>query len=119
MRVRASVAQTIPTIVLGVMKFETPFLCPVFGVQYKCESYLEQANEIFLIGYRAQDDIIKQIFKAIPKYSLYNPRKKLHVVGIDDSDIIMESALKLSDNLEQGNIYKSGFMTFAREYLNM
>lgn len=77
---------------------------------------LGEAQEIYLVGYRAQDEIIKEMFTSIATPKAGQKKTKLHVVGISDSEQIMGDALKLSENLDRGNIYSDGFMTFAESY---
>lgn len=82
----------------------------------RSKDLLHEAQEIFLVGYRAQDDIIKEMFRGIAQPSQTRLITKLHVVGVGDSDQVMRDALNLSDKLEAGNIYGDGFMSFAESY---
>lgn len=68
---------------------------------------LMQASEIYLIGYRANDDIIKEML------SKARPETKLHVVGVGSAKEIMHRVLGLVNNLKEGEIYDKGFYRFA------
>ncbi len=81
-------------------------------------SVIGDATEIYLIGYRATDELIKEIFKCA-RAAHPNPSHKtiLHVVGTSSgSQDIMRSALMMSPSLEEGKIFTSGFMPFAAQY---
>lgn len=73
----------------------------------KGKDLISRAKEIYLIGYQANDDIIREMVKSATKGT------KLHVVGLDSSDMIVDGVLKWASNLEKGQIYKEGFYKFA------
>jgi hypothetical protein len=73
----------------------------------KGKSLIESATEIFLIGYRANDSIIQEMLKNVTHET------KVHVVGLDSADDILERVLGYNSNLIRGNTYKNGFHHFA------
>lgn len=73
----------------------------------KAKTNIESAEEIFLIGYRANDSIIKDLLKVIKRKTF------LHVVGISSADEIMERVLGYNLNLVRGKTFHEGFHDFA------
>lgn len=82
------------------------------------KNLLRQAEEIFLIGYRAHDDLIHLMLKHAPENT------PLHIVGNEKDNVveIMDRVLKKSSNLKEGKQYfstnspKNGFKEFIEIY---
>jgi len=73
----------------------------------KANSLLEEASEIYLIGYNANDSLIKDMLKNAPQGT------KLHVVGKSSTVEIMERMLAILPNLVRGNCHSNGFHDFV------
>lgn len=73
----------------------------------KGKELIESANEVFLIGYRANDSLIDEMLKNI------EPGTKIHVIGRKTAGTIMERVLKLNKNLEKRAVSENGFHYFA------
>lgn len=73
----------------------------------KGKELLSRADEIYLIGYKANDEIIKDMCKTIQKNT------KLHVIGLNSAHDVMEKVLTYSKNLIKGNMYTQGFHRFV------
>lgn len=72
---------------------------------------LSKADEIYLIGYRAEDELIEEMFKAIKKETI------IHSVGLETSEEILDKVIKLNPTkLKKGNVYKKGFRDFVVNY---
>lgn len=72
---------------------------------------IKQADEIFLIGYRAKDEVIREMFLELKQGVL------LHVVSTERSaDQIMNEVLTWAKNLKRGEVYKNGFSAFVESY---
>ncbi len=70
---------------------------------------LAQATEIYVIGYRAQDDLIRELLSSV------NPDVALHVVGNSSPEVVQEYILSRSTQLKKGQTYK-GFRAFSDSY---
>jgi hypothetical protein len=66
-----------------------------------------QATEIYVIGYRANDDIFQEMVKHCAKETTVN------VVSMGDSAEIMSRILKSSPNLKEGEKYDNGFSNYV------
>lgn len=71
---------------------------------------LGKATEVFLIGYRASDEIIKDMFSAM------RPNAKLTVVGVGSAPKIADEVMKWARSLNKGLVFTDGFMEFTRLY---
>ncbi len=76
----------------------------------KGKELLTQATEVYLIGYRAADDITREMFQAV------KPGTALHIVGHGSAADVMTSVLSWAERLSQGEIHNEGFMEFANTY---
>jgi len=76
----------------------------------KANELLAQASQVYLVGYRAADDIIKEMFQRVA------PGTPLHVVGRGRAGDVMKSVLSWATHLSQGEICDTGFMEFAKAY---
>ncbi len=75
------------------------------------KDWLRQADEIYMIGYRANDEIIKELLSVVPQGTT------LHVVDRSQSgaEEIMTSVLGWS-TLQRGQIFGDGFVNFVNTY---
>jgi hypothetical protein len=71
---------------------------------------LSQATEVYFVGYRAQDDIIRNLLESV------QPGTKIHVVSNSSSHEIMKHVLKLNDSLVEGQAIDGGFAKFCTDY---
>jgi hypothetical protein len=77
----------------------------------KGKEFLQNATEIYLIGYRAADDVIKEMFKEV------KPGVILHVVSLADSKEIMNRVINwYPGNLKQGTVFSQGFGQFLESF---
>jgi hypothetical protein len=76
------------------------------------KTMLSGSSDIYMIGYRGADDIIKEMMSDI------QPGTKLHVVGasVDSAEEIMGRMLLAQPNLVHGDIFGKGFEPFAEAY---
>ncbi len=72
--------------------------------------YLAKASEIYLIGYRAADEVIKDMFQDVPRGT------KLHVVGNATAGQVMQSVLTWAPALVEGSVHTDGFWQFAQHF---
>ncbi|MBI5876660.1 MAG: hypothetical protein HZB53_03340 [Chloroflexi bacterium] len=81
---------------------------------------LNEATDVYLVGYRAADPIIQDIFRGIIARQV-----TLHVVGRDDSAEVMNTVLAWSRDhsvvdydmeLKRGEVSGDGFWAFAQQY---
>jgi hypothetical protein len=80
-------------------------------LQSQWTDWLSRASEVFLIGYRAEDDIIKEMLSKVKRRALLN------VVSIDDAEEIAERVLKQHPReLQRGTVSAEGFYKFAENY---
>jgi hypothetical protein len=70
------------------------------------KSLLATANEVFLVGYRAQDKVIREMFEGV------RPDTSLHVIGRNDAGQIMTSVLEWKPELRKGTVFTKGFARF-------
>jgi hypothetical protein len=68
---------------------------------------LSKATEIYLIGYRAKDAIIRDLFTEVPSGTI------LHVVGTNSASMIMDDVLSWATNLRPESTYCNGFAHFC------
>lgn len=71
---------------------------------------LAEAKEIYLIGYRAADDVTKYMFENV------QPDTPLHVVTLGDAEKIYDSVTKWCPQLKKGDMITSGFQVFTATY---
>jgi hypothetical protein len=77
----------------------------------KARELLREATEIYLVGYRAADDVTKEMFQDVRQGT------PLHVVGLGQaSGDVMTSVLSWATHLRQGEIHDEGFMELAKTY---
>jgi len=76
----------------------------------EAKSLIKQADEIFLIGYRATDDIAHDILKEARKGT------RLSVVGLSSSYQIQQKLLNKHKNLTLGFAVNNGFAKFIETY---
>lgn len=69
-----------------------------------------EADEIYMVGYRAADDIIKEMLQAT------KPETKLHIVGTRNASAIMSRVLSYSPRLVEGQTFSEGFEMFIKDY---
>lgn len=74
------------------------------------QGLLNRTSEIYLIGYRANDEIIKEMFRAA------KPGTKLNIVDKNNSLAVFDSVNTWAYNLKPGTFLDSGFMDFAEHY---
>lgn len=73
----------------------------------KGRELITKADEVYLIGYRADDDVIEDLLTSAPKGT------QLNVVGIESAEDIMSNVLKWAINLKRGTVYSDGFHRFV------
>lgn len=71
---------------------------------------LSIASDVYLIGYRADDAAIRDMFESI------RPGTKLHVVSLGDANRISINVLSGNANFEQGLVFTGGFAEFVRNF---
>lgn len=71
---------------------------------------MQAAKEIYLIGYRGQDEIISELFKSLIG------NVSLHVVGTESAKAIQEKVIKGNQHLVAGKTYSNGFANFVKNY---
>jgi len=71
------------------------------------QDMLSKADAVYLIGYRANDDIVKEMFKAL------RPGTTLHIVGWRTAEEVASRILGWATNLKKGTTYNDGFMDFV------
>lgn len=71
---------------------------------------IKKAKEIYLIGYRAQDDIIRELFSTVQSGATLN------VVGFDDVNEIRSNVLGWRKELKPGAAFHKGFESFVASY---
>lgn len=78
----------------------------------KAIEMLKQATDVYLIGYRATDELIHDLLKNV------RPGTKLHVVGRNMESVqdVLERTLKNTPFLVAGKLYYEGFEDFAIKY---
>ena len=76
----------------------------------KAQEMMSTASEVYLIGYRANDDLIHDLLDKAPN------KAKLHVVGLSSADEISGRVLGRHKQLEKGIIKSKGFSNFVSEY---
>lgn len=73
----------------------------------KGKDMLQEAEEIYVIGYRAKDDIIKELFKLAPEGT------PLHVISNKNAETISKEIHSWAKNLGEGSILNGGFANFS------
>jgi len=73
------------------------------------KNLIGQADDIYLIGYRAADEIIRDMFKNV------RPETQLHVVGTGSAGQIMDEVLEWS-KIKRGEVHSEGFAKFIEAY---
>lgn len=76
----------------------------------KAEEMMRQATDIYLIGYRANDELISELLAKAPGGT------KLHVVGHGSGKTISERILAAHANLTEGIVEEQGFRIFVEGY---
>ncbi len=71
---------------------------------------LASADEIYLIGYRAKDDLIREMLQSV------DHKARLHVVGKQDAGEISARVLEWNSHLEKGTISEDGFEQFVSNF---
>lgn len=71
---------------------------------------LSKTDEIYLIGYRARDDIVKELFSNV------KPGTKLNIVSNNKAESIAEAVLEWKPNLKKGSTLNIGFEKFVEDY---
>ena len=74
------------------------------------KNLIGQADEIYMIGYGAKDEIIDEILTTVKSDT------KLHVIGKEDAEKIMTSILARNKKLQKGQIFQQGFEKFVEGY---
>ncbi len=79
-------------------------------IMTKGNEIMSRASEVYLIGYSASDQIIREMLRHAP------PGTKLHVVGKESSEKIMqELAKEFNGYFQRGDIYRDGFTKFVAQ----
>ena len=73
----------------------------------KGRELMAKATDVYLIGYRANDDLIKDMLSKAPKDT------KVHVIGLNSAEGIMNNVLKWAKNLKKGEVSTQGFRRFV------
>lgn len=76
----------------------------------KAEAMLRKATDVYLIGYRANDDLIRVILEQV------RGGTNLHVVGLSSAQEISNRIVSSNGNLKQGIINDKGFSNFASTF---
>ncbi len=73
---------------------------------------LAQAKEIYVIGYQAQDEIIRYLFKEVKEGTI------IHVVSnkLSTAVTVMDRVVSLAEGLVKGHTIEDGFAKFCNEY---
>lgn len=74
----------------------------------KGTEFMGRATEIYLIGYRANDQIIREMMGGVNKES------HVHVIGRSDAEEISSRVCSWSRYLKPGIVYEAGFLEFVR-----
>jgi len=72
---------------------------------------VRQADEIFLIGYRGEDDAIKEMLSSAKEGTILNV-----VSRSDSANKIMESVCGWCPQLDRGKVHEKGFLEFIENY---
>ena len=73
---------------------------------------VSQADNIYLIGYRAKDDVIKEILQSVKTGATVN------VIGKGEADSIADSVIAWKPTLKKGSIFDGGFSNqFIQSYV--
>lgn len=91
------------------------FLVEFQKILDRARAVIAQANEVYLIGYHAADEVIRELLANPPVRS----GTLLHVVGRNEYSAreIQERVLGFATALRPGKIFGVGFMRFVRELL--
>lgn len=78
----------------------------------KAEELFRSADEVFLVGYSATDNLIHGLLKQVKKGTT------LHVIGRNPERVraIANSTLSMNTNLVEGNVNGIGFVDFVNNY---
>lgn len=68
-----------------------------------------QATEVYVIGYRANDDLFKKMVKHIRKET------PLHVVGVSGAKALQDNILEMQQKFSRGRVYDKGFADFVNK----
>ena len=71
---------------------------------------LQRAEEIYLIGYRAVDEAMSEMFESLRE------GVKLHVIGMGGAGQIAQRLLREQPHLREGTVYEDGFWAFINDY---
>ncbi len=74
------------------------------------ERIFSSAKDIFVIGYRANDEMFNKMIAKAPQGT------RLHTVGRSNAPKLHEELLKRHSNLISGDIYSDGFENFANSF---
>lgn len=104
-----------PLVILPLTVKAYGLVPPIQEVFSKAAELMSQAEEVFLVGYRAADQIVREL--------LANPPTRegtfLHVVSLNEASAreIMDRVAGFAPSLRRGEIYDGGFMRFVRDIL--
>lgn len=73
------------------------------------KNLMKAASGIYLIGYRAEDEIIKEMFKEV------NKMVPVNVVGTNDAQSILEKIMTGYPHLKKGDVYNLGFYNYVND----
>lgn len=76
----------------------------------KGKEMLGRAEEIYLVGYRAKDDIIKELFMNV-KHEV-----KLNIISDNDPESVAESILTWKPGLTKNLMFSHGFEEFVKAF---
>lgn len=74
------------------------------------QEMLQDVEEIFLVGYRAHDDIIRQMFSVVPDGA------RLHIIGNGSANQIGTEVTSWAPKLRLASVIDTGFNKFAADY---
>jgi len=80
------------------------------NVMQASKDMIAQATDIYLVGYRASDEIANTMLSNAPDGT------HLHVVGTNSAPGIMAAVLEKRKNLKKGKLYQDGFEGFVEKY---
>lgn len=71
---------------------------------------LASASDIYVLGYRARDKVVSDIFSAV------NQETKIHVVGKGNAESTQGMLMQQFPNLAKGQISNDGFANFVKSF---
>lgn len=80
-------------------------------IMKRSTTMLASASDVYLVGYRARDEIIHEMLKSIPSGA------RLHTVGRSSAHGIIKDVLDRNGHLVRGDVFDTGFLHFVKTNL--